>query len=114
MSIENITAGDDKILKRTFLEDGAAFNIAGDKFFWTVKTNVELPDNQATYQVIQVIPASADAAAGVHRVQMPNNLTVGTYYYDIQIRRDASAGGGVHTVDQGSFDVTQQVTIASS
>jgi len=113
MTIPTLTRGDDYILKIILTEaDGTPVPCAGDKIFVTMKINQNDPDAIAVFQYIAVMPAGADATAGIHRVQMPNTLNVGKLFYDVQWKRDVSGGGGIYTIENLSFSVSQDVTLA--
>jgi len=115
MPINSIIRGDDIFITVEIkdLQD-AAIPIAGDILFFTIKNNKTDADAQAVHAVSEYVPAGADATAGVHKFQLPNNLPVNTFVYDIQWKRIVSGMGEVVTLEIDTITVTQDVTLQST
>lgn len=111
MAIGTLTRGDDYVLKVT-VSTTSVIDVTGDKFFFTIKTHPSHADVDAIHQDIDVSGAGADATAGIHRFPIPNDLTVGSYYYDVQWKRDASGSSGIVTIENSTFTVINDVTKA--
>jgi len=115
MATQALIRGDDYVLKIVVTtEAGGIIDITGDKMFFTCKTNKNDPDNLAIFQVTDIVPAGADATAGIHRIQIPNTLEVGTLHYDVQWKRDVSGTGNIITLPIDTFSVAQDVTLADT
>jgi len=111
----SVIRGDDHILKVSVTkQDDSAIDITGDLIFFTIKVNKTDTDNQAIYKFDEYIKTSADATAGIHRLTIPNNLPLGTYQYDVQLKRDVSGVGEVSTLEISTIAVTQDITVRST
>jgi len=112
MASQPLIRGDDYVLKIVVTEeDGSVIDITGDNMYFTVKINKSDLDADAVFQAVDVIPAGADATAGIHRIQIPNTLSVGTLHYDVQWERTVSGTGNIITLRIDTFSVAQDVTI---
>lgn len=92
--------------------DGVVQNLAGMKFFVTMKTDLQLggPDNVAALQVEHDVPAGPPVLAT--RITLPSdktNIAIGKYWMDIQ-RVVAGVPPDVWTFFKRQIEVVQQVT----
>jgi hypothetical protein len=98
------------------MEDSSNSPINIDTFqYWlTLKSDVDLADNQAEMQFGPFEATGANAIAGIlDLVIIPtytDNLTPGTYNYDLQ---EVDSSGGVKTLLLGKVRATQDITLAS-
>ena len=111
MTIGTLIRGDDNVVKVEVSDNGTPIDITGDQLTLTIKQNMTDVDAAATFQRIDIIADSADSRAGVHRIQLPNTLAVGAYFYDVQIKRIVSGNGGISTLEIGKITVAQDVTL---
>lgn len=108
-----ITRGDYIKWKLTLKdENDAVYNITDWTIYFTLKTSLKLPDLGATLQ--KTITSHSDAVNGETIIELLNtetdDLNIGTYYYDIQVKTKASK---IYTVKKGTFTVTYDVTSTS-
>lgn len=105
-----IFRGDTKSYNLTFVDDdGAAIDLTNATIYFTVKTSPTVVDASASIQ--KIVTSHTDAVNGLSQVSLTatdTNLTIGTYYYDIQL---SLAAGDVITVVSGLFIVKQDVTL---
>lgn len=83
--------------------------------FFTLKTNIDLPDSEASLQ--KIVTTFADTTAGTSGSAsvslLPEDtasLAAGEYHYDFKVR---TAAGEVVTVLTGMFDLEHNVTISA-
>ena len=109
----SLTRGDSDNYGITFKKaDGSLYNIKNWVVFFTVKTNHDLPDAQASLQVI--VGTFGDTTSGTSgSANIPilpsdtTNLTPGEYDFDIQVCTDGSAN---YTVLKGKLDLEYDIT----
>ena len=94
--------------------DGTAYNLTGATLFLTVKTALSVADASAT--ISKTVTTHDDAAAGESHFDItggatPDNLTAGTYYYDVQLK-DSTAK--VYTLFGGQWRVLGDVTLRTT
>jgi hypothetical protein len=108
-----IVQGDDWAYKITISKEGAGVAIAGDTFFFTLKTDKDALDEDAELQSDGVVPVGADADAGIYYLEVPRSLTAGieaiTYNFDIQWLGGTS--DKLRTISIGTVEVQRQITI---
>jgi len=112
MSI-SVIRGDDNYIRVEVLDVATPIDISGDKVTFTIKQNRTDVDASAVYQRTDVLSKTADSVVGIHRIQIPNTLPVGKYFYDIQWVRTVSGNGGVVTLEISEITVSQDITISS-
>jgi hypothetical protein len=93
-------------------------NIAGDKFFFTVKDSKNLADADAVLQVEATALAGSSSAGGVMLLNVPKADTLavpaGSYFYDITWLSSASDPGNRHPIQQGGVSFILPVTLAQA
>ena len=106
----SMVRGDSNSYTLTFDENGVALNITGWTIFFTLKTNWQLPDAEASLQKI-ITSHSAPTAGTTVLTLAPgdtSSLEPGTYDYDIQVLTNT---GQVYTVLRGKMTLEHDVTI---
>jgi len=109
----SLIRGDNNSFGVTFKKaDGTLYNIKNWVVFFTVKTNRDLPDAQASLQ--KIVTAFSDTTSGTSgSANIPilpsdtTNLTPGEYDFDIQVCTDGSAN---YTVLKGKLDLEYDIT----
>ena len=112
--IKNYIRGDSRVLNFTFLQaDGKTpFDLTSCEVFFTVNSN---PDNLADNDSSAVIaiktssftnPTNGTASLTITNT-MTQDITPGTYYYDIQLK---DANGNITSLAQNQFIVIPDVT----
>jgi len=108
--IENFYRGDTVEYNITLTgEDGNPFPLTNATIYFTMKSDIALPDEEAEIQI--EITEHEDAENGVTYLHIPNELTEQLtpnkkYYYDFQLNID----GKVFTLLSGKVKVLQDVT----
>lgn len=86
-------------------------DITGNQYWFTLKSDVDLLDEQAELQIGPISPAAQEASQGIVLITIPggntNNLTPRTYNYDVQ---EVSSSGSVSTLLIGKIRVKADVT----
>ena len=94
--------------------NGAAIDITGNQYWFTLKSDLALTDAQAEAQVGPITPPSAQATQGILNVVvsglLTSPLTAATYNYDLQ---EVESTGSVHTLLIGKIRVKADVTITA-
>jgi len=112
----SLTRGDDISYTLTFKKlDGTPYNIKNWVVFFTLKTNYDLPDTQASLQ--KIVTSFADSTSGTSGVAVVSlaaadtcNLEPMEYYYDFAVRTSANKS---LTIVKGKFDLLYDVTITA-
>jgi len=88
---------------------GATMNISGNQYWLTLKSDIDLPDNQAEVQVGPVLPSLAASGEVTIIVEsaVTDILDARTYNYDFQ---EVEQSGNVNTLVIGKVRVTKDVT----
>jgi hypothetical protein len=106
--------GDDWTIKLEIQSDGVPLDIAGYKFYLTLKADIDDADPGAL-QVSVTAPADANSTAGIAYIVATDLetavLAAITYHYDIQ---QIDTSGKVQTLQIGKVKVTKDVTLATS
>lgn len=93
---------------------GAAIDVSGDKFYFTVKKDAENVDAAADVQVSQVAPADANSIAGTVFITVlaadTVDVTPGEYAYDCMWLKLTSNPGEREPVQRGRIPFYQPVT----
>ena len=92
--------------------DGTLYNIKNWVVFFTLKTNRDLPDAQASLQkVVTVFSDSTSGTTGSANIPIlpsdTTNLEPGEYDFDVSVCTNSSAN---YTVLKGKFDLEYDVT----
>ena len=92
--------------------DGTLYNIKNWVVFFTVKTNRDLPDSQASLQkVVTVFSDSTSGTTGSANIPIlpsdTTNLEPGEYDFDVSVCTNSSAN---YTVLRGKLDLEYDVT----
>jgi hypothetical protein len=92
--------------------DGTLYNIKNWVVFFTLKTNRDLPDSQASLQkVVTVFSDSTSGTTGSANIPIipsdTTNLEPGEYDFDISVCTNSSAN---YTVLKGKFDLEYDIT----
>jgi hypothetical protein len=102
-------AGDTKIFNLEVKRDNLPVDITGSVVTFTMKSNIDLPDEDAAVQV--VVTSHVDAPSGQTQIVIPaemtNDLLRGKYYYDIQFK---DLNGNVQTLIYNTVEVLPTVT----
>jgi len=109
----SLVRGDSANYGITFKQaDGSLYNIKNWVVFFTVKTNRDLPDSQASLQII--VGTHGDTTSGTSgSTNIPvlpshtTDLTPGEYDFDIQVCTASSAN---YTVLRGKLDLEYDIT----
>ena len=109
----SLTRGDSQTYTLTFKDSaGAPYCIKNWVVFFTIKTNYDLSDSQASLQ--KIITTFADTTAGTSGVAvipfLPEdtaNLDPGEYDFDIAVKTNTNE---VYTVMKGKIDIEYDVT----
>lgn len=106
--------GDDFDYTLTFTDDnGDAVDITGWTIWLTVKESEADADVSAVFQVSQT--SHTDATGGISTLSVANtttdDLSPGTYVYDIQVKTDSNK---IYTVTKGQFVITSDVTTSTT
>jgi hypothetical protein len=107
----DVVRGDDKyyIINIT---DGAGLpiDITGWTVFLTIKEDTAVPDEEAI--ISKTITDHMDPTNGKSKIHLANTETnhVGTYYYDIQIKKPSGGVDDIFTVLSGEIEFKQDVT----
>jgi hypothetical protein len=110
----SLTRGDSDNYSITFKKaDGTLYNIKNWKVYFTLKTNWNLPDAQAS--LTKMVGTFSDTTSGTSgSANIPitptdtKNLDVGVYDYDIKVC--VAPGSENYTVAKGKFDLEFNVT----
>jgi len=90
---------------------GTPIDISGNEYWLTLKSDVDLLDEQAELQIGPIAPSISDAPQGIILITVPgmntNALTPRTYNYDVQ---EVSNTGSVSTLLIGKIRVKADVT----
>jgi hypothetical protein len=108
-----LTRGDSQTYTLTFKQrDGTLYCLKNWAVFFTLKTNVSLPDTEASLQ--KIVTTFADTTAGTSGVAVisllptdTTNLEPGEYDFDIAVR---TAANETFTVMKGKLDLDYDVT----
>lgn len=109
----SLTRGDSQTYTLTFKDGNAApYCIKNWVVFFTIKTNYDLPDAQASLQ--KIVTSFDDSTAGTSGVAvvpfLPEdtvNLEPGEYDFDIAVKTNTNL---VYTVLKGKIDIEYDVT----
>lgn len=109
----SLTRGDSQTYTLTFKDGNATpYCIKNWVVFFTIKTNYDLPDAQASLQ--KIVTSFADSTAGTSGVAiipfLPEdtvNLEPGEYDFDIAVKTNTDL---VYTVLKGKIDIEYDVT----
>lgn len=110
MSSKNLqcTRGDDKFFVLTFTDsNGDPIDITGWTVYFTVKSNLNDSDDDAL--ISKDVTDHTSPTNGITKIHLTSSDTnlVGTYFYDIQIKRDDDV---VLTVLEGNITFKRDVT----
>ena len=109
--IKDFYRGDTLRYKLTFkdADTQTPVDLTGASIWFTLKSNISEPDNEAAIQVHT--ETHIDAVNGKTEIVVPasetNNLDISTYFYDFQL---VDAQGNVSTVMSGKVKVLPDVT----
>jgi len=109
----SLTRGDSQTYTLTFKQsDGTLYCLKNWVVFFTLKTQYDLPDTQASLQ--KIVTTFADTTAGTSGVAVISldptdtvDLTPGEYDFDIAVR---TAANETYTVMKGKLDLEYDVT----
>jgi hypothetical protein len=109
----SLTRGDSQTYTLTFKQsDGTLYCLKNWVVFFTLKTQYDLPDTQASLQ--KIVTTFADTTAGTSGVAVISldptdtvDLTPGAYDFDIAVR---TAANETYTVMKGKLDLEYDVT----
>lgn len=106
----SMVRGDSNSYTLVFDEDGVVKNITGWTIFFTLKTNWQLPDSEASLKKVITTHSSPTTGTSVLTL-LPadtSSLEPGVYDYDIQVK---TAVGDIYTVLRGKMTLNYDVTI---
>jgi hypothetical protein len=109
----SLTRGDSQTYTLTFKKsDGSLYCLKNWAVFFTLKTQYDIPDAQASLQ--KIVTAFADTTSGTSGVAVISldptdtvNLDPGEYDFDIAVR---TAANETYTVMKGKLDLEYDVT----
>ncbi len=109
----SMTRGDNRTFNFVFKDrDGNLYCLKDWIIFFTLKTNYDLPESQASIQ--KIVTAFADSTAGTSGSASVNllpsdtaALTPGKYYFDFAVQ---TADNESFTVLTGTYDIKHDVT----
>ena len=94
---------------------GAAVDISGNEYWFTLKSDIDVLDAAADLQYGPVTEGSPGAANGILSFSIPGaltkDLTGRTYHYDLQ---EVTAAGEVNTILIGRIRIRKDVTLTAS
>lgn len=110
-----LVRGDDWTVKLTLTSGGAAVDITGYSYYFTLKNNIDDSDAAAALQVTAT-PGSPDASSGIVYIRADSTVTDlleanKTYYYDVQ---QTDIAGNIQTILIGKVKVVKDVTRTTS
>ena len=109
----SLTRGDSHTYTLTMLKsDGTPYCIKNWVVFFTLKTNWQRPDSEASLQkIVTAFSDSTSGTTGVATITLDPTDTVdlepGEYDYDIAVR---TADNATYTIMKGKFDIEYDVT----
>jgi hypothetical protein len=105
--------GDSNSYTLVFDEDGVVKNITGWTIFFTLKTNWQLPDSEASLKKVITVHTNPTAGTSVLTLAPADtsSLEPGIYDYDIQAK---TATGDIYTVLRGKMTLDFDVTIGTT
>ena len=110
----SLVRGDDDNIAITFKKkDGTLYNIKNWTVFFTVKTDYNLPDSQASIQkIVTTFDDTTSGTSGSANVPIvpsdTEDLEIREYDYDIKVC--VVTGGKNYQVDKGKVDLEYNVT----
>ena len=119
-NLHPIRIGDSRLIKVVIRDasNNQPINIAGDKFFFTVKDSNDLADVDAALQVEVPAISGADSTGGTMLLNVPKAATLavpaGYYFYDITWLSSSSDPGNRHLIQQGGVSFVMPVTRAQA
>ncbi|MBF0309815.1 MAG: hypothetical protein HQL56_09830 [Magnetococcales bacterium] len=113
-SISSFFRGDTKVVFFAFEEnDGTPIDINGHELWFTLKTNLADPDQEAVFQKRVIFPPGPDAILGIGTLTLESTETEtiepGTFFYDLQ-RVIPGTPPKVTTLVSGRLSVFPDVT----
>ena len=113
MAVLSLYRGDDHAYVLTFTNGSSvAIDITGYTVFFTVKTNKS--DTDANAIISKTVTTHTTPTSGITTISLDNSdtdITVGDYYYDIQLKDTSSK---ITTVMSDKFIVLQDITLRES
>lgn len=105
--------GDDWFITLTMIdENNNPYNISGNQYWFTLKSDIDLADVDAELQVGPFVAGSPDASLGILEFRVPGvftkTLEAKAYNYDIQ---EVTPVGEVQTVLIGKVKIRKDVTL---
>lgn len=96
-------------------ENGNPYDISGNQYWFTLKSNIDYSDIQAELQVGPITSGSPDASLGILNFTVSGiytkDLEAKTYNYDLQ---EVSLSGRVSTVLIGKVKIRKDVTLSAT
>lgn len=112
--IDDMRVGDEYTL---VLEFPTGTNITGYKFWFTLKSDRSLSDNDAELQITSTTGDTTgdDAVNGIKYLVVPSDimksLPAGEYYYDVQVKSPGASGLGIKTLLPKIFYPDDKITV---
>ncbi|BBM03774.1 hypothetical protein [Microbulbifer sp. GL-2] len=116
LNLTDTVIGDSLSLPLVFKdESGEPIDISGRTFWFTLKLNPQVPDDQADAQAVVIAPVDANSQNGEvfigYTAEQTENLNATSYNYDVQMATPIPGGEQeVKTIVYGRIRFVQQIT----